>query len=212
MSTEEERSVPADLFSALPAGPQASSAASREYVPVVRAHTQRPPANSRGRSGALRRGIANVAVVWGGLTVLLTVLDGFAYDGKPAYFAGQVIGFLLAIALFVGGSKEVVSQYLRRFRWLPWLLGFEVVGTAFVVVALLLLRPAYPAYVRTWFVNSCTAQGSSVSYCGCVLNWFESNRSLADFTADAEATDTEKSRADMSKADASCTSQKPLGG
>jgi membrane protease YdiL (CAAX protease family) len=135
------------------------------------------------RSGRLRRLLSWIAVVWGALTILLFVKDGFALTGNGAFRTGQILGLVLAIALVVGGGKEIESQHVRRIRYVPWLVGLEVIGTALVVVALLVLRPLYPPSVRANFLRSCEAQGTSPGHCGCAIDWIESHKSFPEFMA-----------------------------
>jgi hypothetical protein len=56
-------------------------------------------------------------------------------------------------------------------------------------------------------MNGCEARGEGAAYCGCVLRRFESRRSFAQYLAEFTASATDASRADMSEAAASCTSQ-----
>jgi hypothetical protein len=190
-----------DLFSL---GQHQPAPVGASVAAVPRGYAPRPVTPDQKKAGPVRRILPYVAVIYGALTVLLTVPE-FAFSGNGSYRGGQLLGLLLAIPLVVGGCQEIASHHLRRIRYLPWLMALETAFLALAVVAVLALRGAYPASVRAAFVGSCEARGGASSYCGCVLSWFESHRSLAQFMADANATETEASRSDMAEAVASCT-------
>jgi hypothetical protein len=197
VSTEGERPVAPDLFSAAPN----TESAALHFAPAVRAYGPRPVSN---RPGLLRRILPYIAVIWGMLAILGAIVNGIVLSSSLS--GPQLLGLALAILMVIGGSQEISSNHLRRARYLPWLMGFETAMVVIVVVALLVLHPLYPASVRTTFVDSCEARGGDAAHCGCVLSWFESNRSLAQFMADANGTVPARSQADMSEAAASCVS------
>jgi hypothetical protein len=220
MSAEDERPAAPDLFTAPPANPHqhpptpgtyqypaaGTGGAAHQFAPAARAYVPRPVTHDRKRPGWVRRSVPYVAVIWGGLAIVLTVVDDFLFSFSLTYpRGGQLFGFLLAIAMVVGGGQEIASQHLRRVRYLPWLMALEVAAVIFLIVVSQVARPPYPASVRAGLLNGCEAHGGDASYCGCVLSWFESNVSFAQYLADFGATATGASRADMSKAVASCT-------
>jgi hypothetical protein len=211
MSEDDERPLAPDLFTAPPAAPQRSLATPGGYQYAAAGvghqfaqYAPMPITRGRQKPGLLRRILPYIALAWGGLTILFTLINGFGSADSGAYRGGQVLGLLLAIALFVGGYQEIESHHLRRVRWLPWLLAVETVMLALAIAAIVELRPAYPPNVRTAFINSCEVHGNAPSYCGCLLGWFESHRSLAEFEADANGTAPAARQSDVSDASASC--------
>lgn len=197
MSTEDERSVPPDLFSAEPAYPHQGlpapgthpyaaagiGGATGAFASPVRAHGPRPVPPKR--SGPLRRLLAYTAVVWGSFSLLLFVAQVFAFaspsDGY--YRGGQFLGFAFAVALVVTGMQEISSDHRRRNRYLPWLMGSLAVMVAIAVTIPLVLPRHYPASVQSNFLTNCEAGGGDAARCGCALRWFESHESLSEFIA-----------------------------
>jgi hypothetical protein len=223
MSTEDERSVPRDLFSDPPATPAAGryqyaaaavGNAGSQFAPAAHAYAPYAPSpmtHGRTGPGPLRRTLSYVAVVWGGLSILGTALEwswSSSYSVNHAYRGGQILGIVLAILLIRGGYLEIASNHLRRVRYVPWLMALEAVFLALAIAVLIALRSMYPPSVQIGFMNGCEANGGDGARCGCVLRWFESNRSLAAFIADFNGTAIEAGRTDMSEAVASCTSAK----
>jgi hypothetical protein len=143
------------------------------------------------------------------LAILLALVHGIVLSSS--FNGWQLVGLVLVILMVIGGSQEITSQHLRRVRYLPWVMAFLTASVIVAIVVPLVERPAYRAYpasVRAGLMNGCEAHGGDAAYCGCVLSWFESNRSFGQYLAEFTSTATEASRADMSEATASCTSQK----
>jgi hypothetical protein len=205
MSTEDERSVPADLFSAPPADSRrglpttgtyryaaaGAGGAGRQFVPAAPAYTPMPATQGPKRPGLARRILSYVAVAFGALIILGSLLEFASSRNDSAsgsYRGGQVLGLVLAIAMIYGGSQEIRSNHLERRRYLPWITAFMGAMLVLAVVAILALRPPYPASVQANFLNGCEARGGDAGQCGCALKWFESHKSLSEFVAiDAEA-------------------------
>jgi hypothetical protein len=203
MSTDNGHSVPRDLFSAPPSAP-----ARLQYAAAGIGYAPMPAASGPKRPGALRRAVPWIAVAWGGLDIVYDVFHGLEFSVSTAYGFGHVVGFLTAIAMVVGGSREITSEHVRRVRWLPWLMGVETTIVALAIVAVLVVRPAYPDGVQANLMSGCEVRGGSPSYCGCVLHWWESNRTFAQYLAEFSSTPTEAARADMDIAVSSCETQK----
>ncbi|HEY2354508.1 MAG TPA: hypothetical protein VGH79_06390 [Gaiellaceae bacterium] len=204
MSTEDERSVPPDIFSAPPADPQrrVSAAAPYPYVPAVSGGAAGQfaaggpvyaamPVTQSTRPGRFRRILSWVAVVWGGLDILFDFHYWSAASGNASYRTGSVLGLILSAALLSYGYREIASHHMRKFRALPWIMGVKLAAITLLIVVLVAIRAAYPANVQINFLSSCEARGADAGYCGCALKWFESHKTFAQFVAvDAESRTT----------------------
>lgn len=63
----------------------------------------------------------------------------------------------------------------------------------------------YPVNVQTNYLNACE-QRASASACGCTLNWFEQNITLAQFEQDEASLEaTGQEPADLQSAVSACT-------
>jgi len=62
----------------------------------------------------------------------------------------------------------------------------------------------YPVNAQTNFLNSCEQTGGGVSYCQCILNWFEGHKSFTEFLADEDEIRTGGTPADAKTALRGC--------
>lgn len=72
----------------------------------------------------------------------------------------------LRIGLAVGAVVAILVG------WSAWAVASKAFGGG---------HSAYPAEVRTEFLAGCEGGGGDAATCGCILNWFESHKSLGEF-------------------------------